>query len=977
LRADSKLYLNFGPMLVKLRLSVILIAFLALPAIALAQKGTIRGSVYDATNGEALIGVLVQVKDNTAGAVTDFDGKFSISIAPGSYDLQVSYISYQATTISGVVVTEESVTLLDNIKLNEDVKTLESVVITASALRNSESSLLTVKRKSPSLMDGISAAKFSQIGDSDASEAIKRVTGVSVEGGKYVFVRGLGDRYTKTTLNDVDVPGLDPDRNSIQIDIFPTNLVDNIVVLKSFSAEMPADFTGGVVNIETKDFPEERILSVSASMSYNPSMHFNDQYFLYDGGKTDWLGFDDGTRALPSQANNEPYPSPTTGASDEEVNSFLKGFNKTLGVQNQTSFMDYSLGFSLGDQKNFDSGNSLGYIFSTSYKSSTILYDDAIYGEYQRSNPGSVDDYELVYATVQDGAVAERNILIGTLGGLAFKTQQSKYKLAVIHLQNGESRAAKFSMDDNGSAVGKSGFTGSSDNLEYSQRSVTNLLLNGEHHNSDKTFSVDWKISPTLSKISDPDIRKTAFTYTTSDTTFSPGAAGYPIRIWRNLEEINLVAKVDVKRTHTVFGREAILKFGASYVFKERDYENLQYNMAFFGAVPEFYGNPDNVLMDEYLYPNGSVYYASGNPTPNPNSYNSSLRNIGLYLSEQFQVLKNLKAIFGLRAEKFVQYHTGRDARYAGGDDINGKNLDNAVVLDELDFFPSANLIYSLNDNQNIRLSYSRTIARPSFKELSFAQILDPVSNRTFNGGLFPYADWDGNLRPTDIDNLDLRWEMFLQRGELISVSGFYKHFTNPIELVRIPAAQTTNEFQPRNVGNGEVLGLELEARKSLGFISLSLDRFFLSGNVTVVKSSLDMTTTEYDARKNYQKTGQTIEDTRQMAGQAPYMINLGLSYENTDIGFDGGFFYNVNGPTLTVVGGGLFPDVYSEPFHSLNFNLNKKLGEEKRATVTFNVTNILNDVRENVYTGYKAEDQYYSKLNPGTSIGFGFKYEF
>lgn len=961
-------------MLVKLRLSVILIVFLALPAFAFAQKGTIRGSVYDATNGEALIGVLVQVKDNTAGAVTDFDGKFSISIAPGSYDLQVSYISYQTMVISGVVVTEGTVTIVDNIKLNEDVKTLESVVITAQALRNSESALLTVKRKSPSLMDGISSAKFSQIGDSDASDAIKRVTGVSVEGGRYVYVRGLGDRYTKTTLNTVDIPGLDPDRNSIQIDIFPTNLIDNIMVLKSSVAEMPADFTGGVVNIETKDFPEERVFNISTSISYNPSMHFNDNYFLYKGGKTDWLGFDDGTRDLPSQALNDPFPAPTSpGVTPDEVNSFLKGFNKNLGVNNQTSFMDYGLGLSLANQKNFASGNSLGYIFSTSYKSSTLFYDDAVYGEYQR--PAFPDQYELVYATVQNGAVAERNILIGTLGGLAFKTQHSKYKLAVLHLQNGESRAAKFFIDDNGSAVGKSGFTGSSDNLEYSQRAVTNFLLNGEHHNRNKTFSIDWRISPTLSKITEPDIRKTAFTYTSSDTTFSPGAAGYPSRIWRNLEEVNLVAKVDIKREHLVFGQEAILKFGASQVFKERDYEILTYNMQFLGSQPDFNGDPENVMKDEYLYPNGPIYYSSGNPNPNSNSYNSTVRNTALYISEQFQILKNLKAILGLRTEKFVQRHTGRDAIYAGGDEVNGNSLDNAVVLDALDFFPSANFIYSITDNQNLRLSYSKTIARPSFKELSFAQILDPVSNRTFNGGLFKYSDWDGNLRETDIDNVDLRWEMFMQRGELFSVSGFYKQFLNPIELVRIPEAQTTNEFQPRNVGNGRVLGIELEVRKSLGFIAFPLDKFFVSGNVTFVKSYIDMTDLEYNARLSYQKQGETIKDTREMAGQAPYMINLGLSYENSDIGLDGGFFYNVNGPTLTVVGGGLFPDVYSEPFHSLNFNFNKKLGEDERASISINVTNILGDVRENFFTGFEAEKQYYSKLNPGTSFSFGFKY--
>lgn len=952
----------------KLLFLTILGIFLGLPSYLYAQNGTIRGSIFDKATGDPLIGVTVQVKGTSLGSATDFDGKFSISLTSGTYNIQISYVSYQPVEIKELVVKAGDVTLVDNLGLTEDTQTLSEVVVTAQMLRNTESSLIAMKKGSALLVDGISSAKFRQTGDSEASEAIKRVTGVVVEGGKYVYVRGLGDRYTKTTLNSVDIPGLDPDRNSIQIDIFPTNLIDNIVVSKSAAAEMPADFTGGVVNIETKDFPEEKLFNVSASIGYNPAMHFNQDYFSYEGGKTDWLGIDDGTRDLPAQAQRDPFPAPTSaGVTPQEVNTFVKGFNKDFGVQNQTSLMDYGIGFSLGNQKNFSNGNSLGYIFSTSYKSSTVFYDDAIYGEYQRSNPSSVEDYELVYATVQQGALAERNTLLGTLGGLAFKTHQSKFKFSVLHLQNGEKRAAKFFIDDNGSAVGKSGFTASSDNLEFSQRAVTNFLLNGEHYNKDRSFIIDWKISPTLSKIVEPDIRKAAFTYTSSDTVLSPGAAGYPSRIWRNLEEVNLVGKIDFTSKHTLFGKEGVLKFGGSHAYKERDFEILTYSMQFFGAQPDFNGDPDNLMNDEFIYPDGSVYYSSGNANPNPNSFNSTVNNSAVYISEQFQLAK-LKTIIGLRVENFVQRYTGRDAQ-------GGNALDNGIVLDALDFFPSANLIYALTDDQNLRFSYSRTIARPSFKELSFAQILDPVSNRTFNGGLFRYSDWDGNLRETNIDNLDLRWELFMQGGELFSLSAFYKRFQNPIELVRIPEAQTTNEFQPRNVGDGTLLGVEIEIRKSLDFLAPKLQNFFVSGNVTLVESSISMTNTEFNSRKGYEKAGEKIEDSRDMAGQAPYTINLGLSYENTDIGLEAGFFYNVNGSTLTVVGGGLFPDVYSEPFHSLNFNFNKDLGINKRASITFSASNILNDVKENFYVGFGAEDQYYTKFNPGTSFSVGLRY--
>lgn len=929
-----------------------------------SQSGIIRGQVIDNATGEDLIGVTVVVKGTTNGAVTDFDGKFEIKLSPGLYDLQISFVSFETITITGVSVKSGEVALLDGIRLKESVEELEAVIVTAEVIRNSESALLTVKRKSANLLDGISAANFRKIGDSDAADAVKRVTGVSVEGGKYVYVRGLGDRYTKTTLNSVDIPGLDPDRNSLQMDIFPTNLIDNMLVLKSSVAEMPADFTGGVVNIETKDFPDEKIFNVSANVGYNPAMHFNSDYLTYDGGGKDFLGFDDGARALPDEARGSRIPSP----GDEGVHKFLKKFNPVLGAKNQTSLMDYSLGVSFANQKSVGD-KKLGYIFSATYKNSTRYYDDLVYGEYQRQNDPTA--YELRYATIRTGAEGENSVLLGGLAGLALKTRKAKLKLTVMHLQNGESKAGQFFIDNDGQAVGQSGYLATSDNLSYTQRGLTNLLLNGEHYNEDGSWKIDWRLSPTFSNITDPDIRKTTSTLKSSGPSyFDAGAGGNPTRIWRYLDEWNLVGKADVTKDYRLFGESAKLKLGASHVFKYREYEILDYNVKSWSTStePDYNPDPNKLLNDENLYPNGGLYYQSGNASPNPNEYNSNVQNTGIYLSNEFTPVVHLKAIIGLRGEKYVQRHTGRNQG-------NSLVLDNDKVLDAFDLFPSLNLIYSLTDQQNVRFSYSRTIARPSFKELSFAQILDPVTNRIFNGGLFPYPDWDGKLTETRIDNFDIRWEFFMQRGQLISLSGFYKAFDDPIELVRIPTQQTSTEYQPRNVGDGQLFGAELELRKSLGF--LSLDKFSVSGNFTFVRSEINMTDTEFNSRKSYEKEGETIEDTRQMAGQAPYIINGGISYENSEIGLDAGFFYNVKGPTLSIVGAGLFPDVYAQPFHSLNFNLNKSFGPQRKSSVNLNVSNILNDVREEVYTAFRAKDQYFTKYSPNTSISVGLKHSF
>jgi len=943
---------------------------------AFAQKGIIRGTVIDNGSGEPMFAVTIQLEGTSTGAITDFDGKFSIPVAEGTYDLKATFVGYQTVTITGVIVESGEVNVINQVRMKEDVELLEEVVVTAEVIRTTESALLTVKRKSANVIDGISSESFRKIGDSNAGEAAKRVTGVSVEGGKYVYVRGLGDRYTKTTLNGMDIPGLDPDRNSIQIDVFPTNLIDNMTILKTFTPELPADFTGGIVNIETKDFPDQKILDVSLGIDFNPSMHFNGDYISYEGGATDFLGFDDGTRDLPTGVDFTPgrFPTPLN-SSQEEAASVLRQFSPVLGATNQTSFLNYNLGVTLANQIQLKNGNSLGYLFTGNYKNNTTLYDDAFYGEYQNFTVDR-DRMDFVRALNIDGVLAENNVLLGGLAGIAYKTNTAKYRFTVMRLQNGESRAGQFDIiDDDEFAVGKSGYLASSDNLEYNERSITNFFLNGEHHLKDDKWVIDWRGAATISWQDDPDIRKTAFTEfgTNGALRFVGGAAGDPSRLWRQLDEINIVGKVDVTNKTSLFGRDAKVKFGVSHTFKERDYRIVDFTVQFLNSnQPDWSGDATEVW-EPNVFPTGSLWVRSGTNNPNPNEYNANINNTAAYISTEFSPANNLKAIVGVRAENFVQRHTGRDQ-------LLRSDLDNEKVIDALDFFPSVNLIYSIKDQQNLRVSYSKTIARPSFKELSFAQILDPVSNRIFNGGLFAIDDWNGELVETSIDNLDFRWELFQDRGQTYSISAFYKSFDNPIELVRLPQAQTNAEFQPRNVGDGQVYGIELELRKALDFISPKIS---LNGNVTLVESAIDMAETELRNRRNNARTNEEIDDTRNMSGQAPWIINAGLGYNDYEKGFDAGLFYNVKGKTLVVVGGGIDPDVFSQPFHSLNFNLNKILGKEEQWAVNFSITNILNDKLEQFYERAfssaedSAETEIFQRFSPGTSLGAGVKYSF
>ncbi len=950
---------------------------------AFAQNGVIRGTIYDEETGETLVGVNVLIKGSNTGTISDLDGKFSIELEDGIYDLQLSYISYQPLLIQDLKVIPNEVTLLENLYLKESSIELAEVVITAEAARSSEAALITIKKKSTSILDGISASRIKLTGDGTAVDAAKRVTGVSVEDGKYIYVRGLGDRYTKITLNHVDIPGLDPDKNSLQMDIFPTNLIDNITVKKNFTADQPADFTGGILNVETKDFPDSKISSFSLGIGYNPQSNLNKNYLTYDGSSTDFLGFDDGTRALPQGAGSSIIPTPISGASDEEVSKFIQSFNPELAAKKQRSFLDFSFGFSYGDQKMLNSEKSkekdakLGYIFSLSYKQDYKFYDDVIYGEYQRYiDP---DRYEMRYATIQNGQLGENEVLLGLLGGVAYKTKNNKYKINLMRLQSGTSRAGKFFIDNDGEAVGQSGYLAISDNLEYNERSLTNLLISGRHIPKNPSWLIDWRISPTYSTSNDPDIRKTAFTLSDIDTMFMAGAGGNPTRIWRTLQELNTTAKIDITKEINLLNNDAKIKFGVSHNFKFREYEILFYDIQFFAN--QSWPNPDpaSVLDPVNIYPNkpNSIYYQSGNNDPNPNAYKSNVNNLAAYASVEFLPLPLLKTIFGLRLENYVQRHTGRDQTYASGDIKNGKNLDNDIVLDATDLFPSINLIYALTDEMNLRTGFARTIARPSFKELSFAQILDPISHRIFNGSLFTYPNWDGNLKETRINNFDLRWEWFAKRRQMLSFSAFYKSFDDPIELVRIPEQQTSTEYQPRNVGDGQLYGLEIEFNKDFGFISNNLEKLNLYGNFTYVYSIISMTETEFNSRKTYEKAGETIEDKRDMAGQSPYVINLGITYRDIEKGLSTGFFYNVKGSTLYIVGGGLFPDIYIEPFNSLNFSFNKSIGKNKKTNIDFKASNLLAEKMESYYKSFGAKDQYFHSLNPGRTFSIGISHRF
>ncbi|MGQ9620826.1 MAG: TonB-dependent receptor domain-containing protein [Bacteroidales bacterium] len=943
-----------------------------------SQNGIIRGTVYDYSLAEPMMSVTVVVDGTGKGTMTDLDGNFNISVPAGTYTLKLSFVSYETIIINEVKVEAGKVTLFENIRMKEASLSLSEVVVTADMTRNTEIALLDTKMKSPNVIDGISALNFKKIGDSDAASSMKRITGVSVEGGKYVYIRGLGDRYTKTIINGVDIPGLDPDRNTMQMDLFPTTVIDNIMVYKSFTAELPADFTGGVIDISTKDFPEKKKINISWSASYNPDFHFRKDFLDYKGGSYDFLGFDDGTRRIPATTNIPFFASVISNPEGDEglrYREILAGFNPNMAAIKQTSLMDFGFGITAGNQLSLKK-ITLGYNFGVSYKNNTEFYENAEYGRYGLSADHDINDLEV--REFQIGNFGVKSVLVSGMAGFSLKTQKSKYRINLLHLQNGESKAGIF--DYEGSDKG-SNFKGFQHNLEYNQRSLTNILIDGRKNFNAQKINIVWKISPTISIISDPDTR--FLRYVTEGQSLRINTeGGFPERIWRNLSEFSFAGILHISKEFSLNGNNSRMTIGGGYTYKEREFVIRKF--AFNIRNLPLTGNPDEIFFPENLWPlngaettRGTTYEANFIPT-NSNQFDAKSSNMAGYISTELGLTKSLKTIAGLRFEHFTQ-------RYTGQDQMGINILNNDKVLDNINLFPSLNLIYNLKTNQNLRFSFARTIARPSFKEMSYAEISDPVSGRTFIGGMFRDANnnlgieyWDGNLRSSYITNIDLRWEIFMKNGQMISLSTYYKDFKDPIEVVQF--ATQTGSFQPRNVADGSVFGTELELRQNFGFLSKSLSNFSISGNISFTKSQIELGSTEFLSRVENARNGQIVNKYRIMAGQAPYIINAGLTYNGNNKkgflnGFEAAFYYNVQGMTLQYVGIADLPDIYSLPFHSLNFNVNKSFGKDKKTQIGIKIENLLNDKKESVFKSFNVTDPFFTKLEPGITFQFRFSY--
>jgi outer membrane receptor for ferrienterochelin and colicin len=947
-------------------LKLFLLAFIFLSFYNLqAQSSSISGTIVDKQNGEALIGANVLIKGTSIGSATDLEGKFEIkNVAPGIYTLVASMVGYAKLTVTDVEVKSGSIVKL-NISLSSKAIETEEVVITAKKVENSEASLLKLRQKSTSISDAISAEFISRSGSSNAADAMTKVTGASVVDGKYIYVRGLGDRYTSSELNGAEIPSIDPYRRGGSIDIIPSNLIDNIQAEKSFTPDKPGDFAGGSVDISTKDFPEKFTLDFSASSEFNSALSFSSNGLGTPSSSTDWLGYDNGMRSIPDILNGTFWQADVGHAQRDdqlakEITDVTRSFSNEMVPTSKTIPINQSYALSIGDQINLF-GNPFGYIASLTYKNNNNGYID---GEFNRWSRGVADPNKTqldVVLDLQDTQVSN-SVLVGGVFKGSYKFHQNHIiSVDGLYNQNGINTAryvhGSFPYDQNPEWIYESR------SIQYQQRTLGSIQLDGQH-SFPSIFGTkfNWKASHISLKDDEPDLRY-FYNYMTPDSVFGIKSNTAPERYFRNTTENQNEYQANLTIPFVQWsGITGNLKFGGRYSEKIRSFRERRFVYNPVNQIGVFFrneqGNISELFSDKYLG------WASTDTLGN----GSTLNRIPIYVDETNQISSNyngdnfIRAVYGmfdlplygnLRLISGVRYETTNMTVVSQNPDAdNGK-------INTKDLLPAVGLIFNVIENMNLRFSYGKTLARPNFREIA------PFKNYDFRGG----DSYVGNpsLERTLIDNYDIRWEWFTRPGEIYSVSLFYKRFNNPIEAKILDGVNKILSWS--NVPRADVEGVEVEARKNLNFISPSLSNFVFGGNFSYIWSKVDIDSKELKDIQTYEPNASS---TRPFQGQSPYLVNLYLNFDDDNSGWSASIFYNVFGKRLATVGSVGAPDVYEKPFNMLNASVSKKLFQN--ISLKISAKNILNSKVEK-YQEFKGNEFIYSSYRIGSGIAVELKY--
>jgi len=970
-------------------------------------QGTVRGKITDNT-GEALIGATVVLKGKTtSGVMADLDGNYSIKVTDTTEQtLVISYVSYKSQEVV-IHPTNGEVIIKDFVLVS--ASTLDEVIVTTKAAKANNYYMENIKMKSSSTMDYISQETMKKTGDVNVVNAVARVSGVSSSSNTGIItVRGIGDRYVKTTLNGLRIPTLDPFTNNIRLDLFPASLVDNIILTKTASPDLPGDWAGAYLSIETKDYPDKLTVNVETSVGYVPQSTFKN-IISSQQSSTDWLGFDTGLR---SHSNNQYGTNPIVNDNPSAYQTYaalgLGNYYNSIGVNNNTPWNStyFNLGLvQLGLLQNSQLGNQQAIAAATTQFSNGPYKAEAfsiINAAAVKNNQSFKDDWNTTTRQAMPNITQSFSIgnqvnlfgkPLGFLIGLRYNsatqydpnsvlqrvTFQRTFSTDMNQQISNETRAwsglinlaYKYSTNHSISLMFMPNYTGVNqariglDNTDptqvlgtvsqfYEQRKQLIYQLKSEHYIPKSQLKIELNASYTDGKSSAPDYRDFSYytdasrSYYTIDRTVGDGVHRYFRYLNDNLVDSKLSAELPILKSDVGIRK---LKFGGSYQYNNKKSDQYDYNFGVTRSptspLPTIHSDSqinDYFALSNFGVQNGGInfsYLETGSPTNHTIGHSSIA---AAYLMTEFTIIKPLKIAGGVRMEKaniFTDALLYDSLHYAAND---ARRLSfNPGTLNTLNFLPSVSLIYHINKDEdapmNLRANFGETVARPSIRELSDMSVYDYTLRYSIVG--------NPNLKQVQIMNYDLRYEWYFKNRDYFSMGGFYKDFTNHIELV-----DTNGQVSWRNANKSHVVGLELEGKKN---IIKNLD---LMANVTFVSS-----------QSTY------LNNTHPMFGQAPYIINAILSYNLEKYGLIVTLSYNTQGKRLSLLSDNAsVPNIYEMPRNMFDFKIMKKLGKHFTASLT--IRDILNTAIRRAYIYGDGTQIDYDKYRYGTNYVLGISYK-
>jgi hypothetical protein len=887
-------------------------------------KGVIQGRVLREETGEPLIEATVQVVKRPWLTRTDVDGGYRLELPPGTYELRVYYDIYQPQRIRNVVVRAGEVVTL-NVVLRRAPDAVIRIVVEVEPDRSTAAALIVERKKAAAASDAVSAEQIAKSPDSTASDAVKRVVGATVVGGKYVYIRGLGERYSNTLLNGTFLPSSEPDRPAVPLDVIPAALLANLTLNKTFTPDMPGDFAGGSLNIATRDFPEKLTVKVEMKGGVNTRSSFQDAN-TYPGGR-DYFGFEDGTRALPSAVPNDR--GVRLGEGDppffrDEVNRIAASFRNIWEVRRLLLGMDHGFAATVGGTERIGD-RPLGYIASLSFSKSyrTIV---------QEITNLKTDATGLSPREQFLNEEGRESTLIGALLNVGFNfSPRHKLNLVSLYTHSGDKTAefaAGFSENEGVN------FRGS--RLYFVDQSLSFTMLQGRHKlDVAKELLLKWQVNYSRTTRDEPDTRDLDYTEVQGFGYRFRNQPGSGERFYSSLSENGVGGALDA--TFRMNGWS--LKTGVIGRYADRGFNARRFRFVFDGPDASVLFQPAEMLFNPATI---GQRFLLAERTFATDLYTADIRYAAGYAMADVTSLGKLRIVGGVRFEYFAQELKSGSPFAVSRDPIPPS------VHSDSDLLPSLGIIYSIRDDMNLRLAYGNTLARPQLRELAPFLFRDFSRRRNIEG--------NPALERTYIYNADLRWEFFPGAGQILAASVFYKHFSQPIERV-IFDAQGDIRFD--NVASARTFGVEIEATTSFGFASQALKDLVLGVNLTLAQSNVTLSPEQLAVQTSRE---------RPMQGQSPYVVNVSLNYSRPEWDAEFAILYNVFGPRILEVGFQGLPDVYERPFHRVDVSYSQGLSKSWRLKLT--ATNLLNQPISLQQGGIPVQ-RYRPGVNAGATLSY------